>query len=603
MCDLQKVLPGVNKDFKKDKELTEGICAQSSSKRGSLEIDQQTNDKSRIDNFLKEFTFADVQRQHLTATKHIAPFVKIAFPELTADKYFPSLEPLHQKSVSLCRQMLLQNLDSLYGGAISKKVVYDCEDSKNEHGVLNATLSNDDQRRLGKTEDLSGILHFESRFECGNLRRAIMLGPHEYELILNPDINSGFHHQWFYFEVSNMEAGVPYSFYITNCEKNNSQFNFGMRPLLYSVREATLGRAFWVRAGGDVCYFRNYYSCQPGAKGSTFFTTYFTISFQHPRDVCYIAYHYPYSYSLLQTHLHEWENCYDRYSIFYRKQTLCNTLGGVEVPIITITSCSPTNLENRSVIFLTSRVHPGETNASWVMKGTIDFLLSDRPSAESVRENFIFKIVPMLNPDGVINGCHRCSLSGMDLNRCWLNPVKDLQPTIFYTKRLIQYLSSIGRLPQVYCDYHGHSRRKNIFVYGCNHKLSWFPEDRLKDDSHSEILPKLLYQLAPAFSLNNCCFTIEQNRESTARITLWRELNLKFSYTMESSYCGCDQGPYKDCHLGILQLREMGMKFCQAILHLHAKTKRLNSKEFKFIRVKSKDGSSDEGEFDEFEFS
>ena len=49
-------------------------------------------------------------------------------------------------------------------------------------------------------------------------------------------------------------------------------------------------------------------------------------------------------------------------------------------------------------------MHPGESNASWVMKGSIDYLLSDQPTAKTLREQFVFKIVPMLNPDGVING-------------------------------------------------------------------------------------------------------------------------------------------------------------------------------------------------------
>ncbi|EPY85553.1 hypothetical protein CB1_000370019 [Camelus ferus] len=53
---------------------------------------------------------------------------------------------------------------------------------------------------------------------------------------------------------------------------------------------------------------------------------------------------------------------------------------------------------------LTARVHPGESNASWVMKGTLEFLVSSDPVARLLRENFIFKIIPMLNPDGVING-------------------------------------------------------------------------------------------------------------------------------------------------------------------------------------------------------
>ena len=55
----------------------------------------------------------------------------------------------------------------------------------------------------------------------------LQIREYEYDLILNPDINVNHHHQWFYFEVSNMVADVPYRFNIVNCEKLNSQFNFG----------------------------------------------------------------------------------------------------------------------------------------------------------------------------------------------------------------------------------------------------------------------------------------------------------------------------------------------------------------------------------------
>ena len=66
---------------------------------------------------------------------------------------------------------------------------------------------------------------------------------------------------------------------------------------------------------------------------------------------------------------------------------------------------------------LTSRVHPGESNSSYIMEGLIDYLLSNEQGAMSLRDRFVFKIVPMLNPDGVIVGNYRCSLSGYDLNR------------------------------------------------------------------------------------------------------------------------------------------------------------------------------------------
>jgi murein tripeptide amidase MpaA len=52
-----------------------------------------------------------------------------------------------------------------------------------------------------------------------------------------------------------------------------------------------------------------------------------------------------------------------------------------------------------------------------MMKGMIDFLVGPTVEARMLRDNFIFKIVPMLNPDGVILGNTRCTLLGHDLNR------------------------------------------------------------------------------------------------------------------------------------------------------------------------------------------
>ncbi len=63
---------------------------------------------------------------------------------------------------------------------------------------------------------------------------------------------------------------------------------------------------------------------------------------------------------------------------------------------------------NKKVIFITSRVHPGETPSSIICEGIIQYLLSEE--AQELRNYFIFKIIPMLNPDGVIQGNYRCNL-------------------------------------------------------------------------------------------------------------------------------------------------------------------------------------------------
>ena len=50
----------------------------------------------------------------------------------------------------------------------------------------------------------------------------------------------------------------------------------------------------------------------------------------------------------------------------------------------------------------------------------------------------MFKVVPMLNPDGVIVGNYRCSLFGKDLNRNYRKPKKEYFPTIWATKNMME---------------------------------------------------------------------------------------------------------------------------------------------------------------------
>ena len=75
-----------------------------------------------------------------------------------------------------------------------------------------------------------------------------------------------------------------------------------------------------------------------------------------------------------------------------------------------------------------------------MMKGVLDYLLSSSERAVTLRNNFIFKLVPMLNPDGVINGNTRCNLSGVDLNRHWIDPSPELHPTAFHYKKMVAEL-------------------------------------------------------------------------------------------------------------------------------------------------------------------
>ena len=54
-----------------------------------------------------------------------------------------------------------------------------------------------------------------------------------------------------------------------------------------------------------------------------------------------------------------------------------------------------------------------------------------------LRQYFVFKIVPMLNPDGVTLGNYRTGISGLDFNREYRNPDKAIFPQVYCFKKLV----------------------------------------------------------------------------------------------------------------------------------------------------------------------
>lgn len=154
----------------------------------------------------------------------------------------------------------------------------------------------------------------------------------------------------------------------------------------------------------------------------------------------------------------------------------------------------------------------------------------------------------MINVDGVIVGNYRTSMSGNDLNRRYLEPDSRLHPEVWSIKQLISDLiygktpdpgeeMAVPDGPQIqdedimaYVDMHGHSRKKNVFIYG--------PQFPLSSDKYyrTRIIPKLLSEETEKFRYHSCQFKYEHEKRKTARIVLSKEFNIMNCYTLEASF-------------------------------------------------------------------
>ncbi|XP_065158506.1 cytosolic carboxypeptidase Nna1 [Atheta coriaria] len=428
-------------------------------------------------------------------------------------------------------------------------------------------------------------LRFESRFESGNLAKAIKIHDTYYELYLRHDMYTNRHMQWFYFRVTGMKKGLVYRFSIVNFTKNENLYEDGMKPLMYSTKDAQMHSIGWRRVGNNIAYFCND-SVDDNSEMPTFYTLTFTFDFPHNDDEVYFAHSYPYTYTDLQEYLfsivaHPIKGTYTTLRL------LCKSLAGNNVYYVTVTT--PPNESNpnkkKKAVVITARVHPGETPASWIMHGIIEYLTSDCGPAKELRDNFIFKLVPMLNPDGVIVGNYRCSLTGRDLNRQYRTVIREYYPTIWYTKLMIRKLVEECGVA-MYCDLHAHSKRNNIFIFGCENRKN--PDRKL----YEQVFPLMLHKNAPEkFSFQSCKFRVQKCKEGTGRVVMWM-MGIANSFTLEASFAGSTLGGRNETHFNTLDFELMGKTFCQTLLDFYDEDPRKEKLRVKIMSRLMHEGSN-----------
>ena len=86
-----------------------------------------------------------------------------------------------------------------------------------------------------------------------------------------------------------------------------------------------------------------------------------------------------------------------------------------------------------------------------MLNGLIEMITDLRSEqGRMLRKNFVFKIIPTLNPDGVARGYYRLDTLGQNLNRFYMEPSKKDQPTIWAFKIMISNVLNL----HYYVDFH-----------------------------------------------------------------------------------------------------------------------------------------------------
>jgi len=391
------------------------------------------------------------------------------------------------------------------------------------------------------------MLIFNSNFECGNLATVIPKSNTEYNLYISSDTNATYLSQWFYFSVSNTCKGSTIRFNVMNLTKYPFFAKDGMKPFVFSEIDYAEKSLSWSdnninniavtkssMSAFNVCGNRPInLSGQSNDSLKSFTRTYYMLSFSytfnHGNDTVYFSFFKPYSYTRMLNFL---DNIVVDCSVSYKREVLCYSLLGIPVDLLTITSQKPIQ---KTYVVITARMHASETAGSFKVQGIIEFLLSQHPIAISLRHHHIFLIVPLLNVDGVVLGNNRHSLAGYDMNRCWGNPIKKLQPEIFHLKEKLSEINRAGgNQILMYCDLHGHSRYYNSFLFAC-HKGTF---GTLCSWTQSRLLTRILARQCHILNYHQCSFKVEPEKNNTARVIIWKEFKVVNSFTLESSQYG-----------------------------------------------------------------
>jgi len=232
---------------------------------------------------------------------------------------------------------------------------------------------------------------FDSSFESGNGTDFEFVDENTVEFRIERDTKSR-DNQWYYFGVHGAE-GRTLTFRILDTNQTNVRSHWRAAWPVASTDEGDT----WTHVEGPTDHDE----------------TTFTFSHTFMSDNERIAFHYPYTWTMAQRKIAEWEQ-----HPHATRETIGESVEGRPIEYLLVTDDSVPD-EDKLGFWVISRQHSAETTASFSIESFIDFLLSDDETAVALRQRSIMHLVPMVNPDGVVAGNYRNNAEGVNLNRVW----------------------------------------------------------------------------------------------------------------------------------------------------------------------------------------
>jgi hypothetical protein len=270
-----------------------------------------------------------------------------------------------------------------------------------------------------------------SLFDSGNARAITQNSPYEFEVKVGGERQAKAR-RWFYFSVDNVQQPVTMMFFISNLTLDREMLQHGVVPVFKSDSSAGL----WAKLeyitklrqiDTNEMEIEFSYQYDPAADGKIAF-----------------ALSYPWSYTRNQKFYRDMIKMYkSNPNIFIEKHTLMKTPDNNEADVILVSSTKnletknktdfgnlkfPTTQGNKQIFVLAARLHGYESISSIAIRHSLKYLLSDTPESKALMDQFLFVLVPLINPDSVKLGLNLVDSAGVDLEQTFedTHPLKGL---------------------------------------------------------------------------------------------------------------------------------------------------------------------------------